>query len=122
MTFSNHGCDGSFNVLDWVTYASWIDGEERAIVTELNVTKDDYEPFRDEVYDIFTDRHIMHSALTYVVASRDIKAGEEILSNYVFFVSSFDDWWDEVEELKRICRGEDVGFITMAERMETANA
>mmetsp|Transcript_3802 Transcript_3802/g.7280 ORF Transcript_3802/g.7280 Transcript_3802/m.7280 type:complete len:120 (-) Transcript_3802:32-391(-) len=118
MTFSNHGCDGSFNVLDWTTYDAWRNNEEWAIVTEQNATMDQYEPFRDEVYDIYTDRHVAHSALEYTVASRDIKAGEEILSNYVDYVTDIDHWLDELEDLKRVCRGEDVGFITKSERSE----
>ena len=118
MTFSNHGCDGSFNVLDWTTYEAWIRNDKWSIVTEQNATMDFYEPFREDVYDIFTDRHIPHSALTYTVAARDIKAGEEILSNYVFYVTDIDHWVKEVEDLKRVCRGEDVGFITKSERSE----
>jgi hypothetical protein len=118
MTFTNHGCDGSFNILDWKTYEAWIRNDEFAIVTEQNATIDMYEPFRDEVYDIYTDRHISHSALEYTVAARDIKAGEEILSNYVFYGCDGEAWLSEVEDLRRLCLGEDVGFITKLENVE----
>ena len=37
------------------------------IVTEMNATVDDYESYRENVYDIFTDRHIAHSAFSYAV-------------------------------------------------------
>mmetsp|Transcript_3807 Transcript_3807/g.7298 ORF Transcript_3807/g.7298 Transcript_3807/m.7298 type:complete len:114 (-) Transcript_3807:2208-2549(-) len=112
MTFSNHGCDGSFNVLDWTTYDAWRNNEEWAIVTEQNATEEFYDPaLRYEVYDIYTDRHISHSAVEYMVASRDIKAGEEILSNHVFYRWNELRWIGYVDDLKRICRVEDVGFI-----------
>jgi len=114
MTFTNHGCNGTFNGLDWRTYQNWKKGYEWAIVTEQNATADMHEYDRQEVYDIFIDRHVKHGALVYNVAKRDIKAGEELLDNYVFFVEQYDDWFHETTELKQICNG-GVGFITRAE-------
>jgi hypothetical protein len=115
MTFVNHGCNGTFNILEWSAFASWKNDEEDAIVTEMNATVDEYEPFRENVYDVFTDRHIAHAALSYDVASRDIKAGEEITSNYISFSSEIDYWLVDAMELKSICSGETSGFITQTE-------
>ena len=115
LTFSNHGCDGTYNIMDWDEDNRWVNGNEGAIVTEMNATVDDYEDFRDNVYDIYTDRHNAHSALTYSVASRDIKSGEEITSNYVSFTSDFEAWLDDVKDLMIICRGEGVGIVTKTE-------
>jgi hypothetical protein len=56
--------------------------------------------------------------LEYTVAARDIKAGEEILSNYVFYGCDGEAWLSEVEDLRRLCLGEDVGFITKLENVE----
>jgi hypothetical protein len=111
----NHGCNGTFNILDWSTFRFWKNGNEGAIVTEMNATVDDYESYRENVYDIFTDRHIAHAALSYTVASRDIKAGEEITSNYIFYVSSLEAWIEQSEDLKSICSGKTLGFITQTE-------
>ena len=115
LTFVNHGCNGTFNMLDWSAFRSWRNDKEGVIVTEMNATVDDYESYRENMYDIFTDRPIAHSALSYAVASRDIKAGEEITSNYIFYVSGLEAWIQQSEDLKSICSGETPGFITQTE-------
>lgn len=115
LTFVNHGCNGTYNMMDWNEYNRWVNGDEDVIVTEMNATIDHYYDYHESVYDIYTDRHITHSALSYAVASRDIKAGEEITSNYVNYVSNFESWLLQAKDLKSICSGEDVGFITKAE-------
>jgi len=61
-----------------------VNGDEGAIVTEQNATVEDYEPYR-KVYDIRRDRHVAQEEKSYNVAGRDIKAGEEILCNYIFY-------------------------------------
>ena len=86
MTFVNHGCNGTSNIIEWPTYKQWVDGIENAITTEQNVTRADYEVFRAEVFDLHHDRHMDHIALTYTVAKRDIKAGEEMHVLYVFLL------------------------------------
>ena len=108
MTFVNHGCNGTFNILDGFL-------RESAFVTEQNATLDDFRYVKDEVYNIFYDRHVMHSALSGQYVSRDIKAGEEILSSYVHYTSNPELWYKEVQFLKLLCSGEEVGFITKAE-------
>jgi len=112
MTFSNHGCNGTFNIIEWSSE------KEPDALTEQTATPSDYEehaPFQREFYDIFYDRHIAHNALTSEVAKRDIKAGEEILSDYLFLISSESEWNDYAKVLKRICNGEEVGDIAQAE-------
>jgi hypothetical protein len=116
MTFVNHGCNGTSNIIEWPTYKQWVDGIENAITTEQNVTRDDYADFRAEVFDLHHDRHMDHIALTYTVAKRDIKAGEEMLTNYVGFSVGEELWWKEVKSLQRMCSGEEVGFITKKEK------
>jgi len=110
MTFVNHGCNGTFNTLDWRSYENWVNGDEGAIVTEQNATVEDYEPYR-KVYDIRRDRHVAQEEKSYNVAGRDIKAGEEILCNYIFY----DTIYQTALDLKSVCSGEDVGDITKAE-------
>ena len=112
LTFVNHGCNGTFNMLDWSAFRSWRNDKEGVIVTEMNATVDDYESYRENMYDIFTDRPIAHSALSYAVASRDTKAGEEIT---IFYVSGLEAWIQQSEDLKSICSGETPGFITQTE-------
>ena len=82
MTFVNHGCNGTFNTLHWITHEAWVNGDERVIVTEQNATVEHYKPHK-KVYDISRDRHFAQAGISYDVATRDIKAGEEILCNYI---------------------------------------
>ena len=110
--------NATFNILELDTYLDFIHGVD-TIYTELNVTAADNNAWRDEVYDLYEDRHIEHSALAYPVALRDIKAGEEILTNYVFYATGA-DWLKDVEDLKRLCSGEEVGFITKVENKQQA--
>lgn len=107
MTFVNHGCNGTFNIIDWNQFGG-------KTFTENNVTRDDAEDESDsEVYDIYSDRHVQHAALTYSVATRDIKAGEELFSNYLFYTT--ESWWDDVKRIRRMCTGKETGFITTQE-------
>ena len=117
MTFVNHGCNATFNILELDAYLDFIHGVD-TIYTELNVTAADNKAWRDEVYNLYEDRHMEHSALSYPVALRDIKA-EEILTNYVFYATEA-YWLKDVEDLKRLCSGEEVGFITKVENKQQA--
>ncbi len=111
----NHGCNGTFNILDWSAYLQW--EKTGYIVTEQNATmKDYYGNFHDDVFDVHRSRHIESDTLSYAVATRDIKAGEEIFSNYVFYASNEKEWKEDVMDLRRWCSGEDVGSITQIEQ------
>ena len=112
MTFSNHGCNGSYNIIG----QGW--GSVSSTITEQNVTPDDYnagDELYSYVYDIYKDRHVVHSALEMCIARRDIEAGEEIFSNYIFLISEKDEWWEYAKSLKRMCSGEEIGLITQEE-------
>ena len=116
MTFVNHGCNGTSNIIEWPTYKQWVDGIENAITTEQNVTRADYEVFRAEVFDLHHDRHMDHIALTYRVAKRDIKAGEEIFANHVYYTVGDEQWREEVKSIQRMYSGEEIGFIAKKEK------
>ena len=107
MTFVNHGCKGDFNTDDMALAQSF---NPDTVLNEQTATADD-KPENRKPFDPFTDRH---SAIQKDVALRDIKAGEEITCNYMYFTSE-EDWFYEVETLKNMCNGVDVGLITKAE-------
>ena len=121
-TFSNHGCNGTFNVIDYPP-GEWEEGEwgegewDEDIVSEQNATLSDLQHFLDTdvpgVFDIFAARHKLNADVSY--ARTDIKAGAEILSNYVFLAIEHNFWLKEIDLLKRVCRGEAVGGITAYE-------
>lgn len=87
------------------------------VITEQNAKLSDYINYReenynwDDKYNAYRLRHVHHLCTRYEKALRDIKAGEEILTDYMDFQEG-DEWYPEVQELKRICNKEVVGFIT----------
>lgn len=103
MTFVNHGCNGDYNTDDMGLTNSPEFDEQTATI--------DNEPEPRKPFDPFTDRHI---GIQKDIALRDIKAGEEITCSYLYFTGK-DGWFPEVQELKKMCNGLDVGLITKSE-------
>jgi hypothetical protein len=109
-TFSNHGCNGTFNTIDYPP-GEW----DADIISEQNATLSDLQHYLDTdvpVFDIFAARH----KLKFIFYARtDVKAGAEIFSDYLFLVTEQNAWLKETDLLKRVCRGEAVGDITANE-------
>lgn len=59
------------------------------------------------------DRHLRFQP---DVSLRDIKAGEEMLDNYLDFVGLPEYWSKDVMDLRSVCAGEAVGQVTSYER------
>lgn len=96
-TFCNHGCNGT-----------WTIGDEDDYFTELNV--DLNEPPKDflnheYVYSPVFERHLRQIMSVGSYTLRDIKAGEEILCNYLSFVGDAADWEGDVTDLRAQCTG-----------------
>ena len=87
LTFINHGCFGSYN----------LEGE----VTDLNEQTYDGQDLKKKmaVFNLWRERHMLEVVNRPVVASKDIRKGEELLGNYLSFAEKEED----VMELKRIC-------------------
>ncbi len=111
LTFINHGCNGTYNV----DFGSSISARESDYITEQNASMEDKKNNQVKMYDPLTDRRDVGGWGTIDVALRDIAAGEEILCNYVFFTDNDEAWLKEVNVLKKICNGEEVGLIVQSE-------
>ena len=103
MTFVNHGCNGTFNTGN-------LDPD--------GMTEQNFDTFPDiqlvkKLYNPFADRRRRSLETSYDFALRDIKAGEEISSNYLYFSES--KFEEEGMTLRRMCNGEEVGDITKFE-------
>ena len=98
----NHGCHGTYNV----------DSEEANGITEQNYEKAASIDLQSKLYNPYFDRRRRSSEGSYDYALRDIKAGEELLCNYLYFTEDEEDWAEESEKLRRICNGQEVGDIT----------
>ena len=116
-TFINHGCNGTYNV------GPAIAGKDRSKldqkVTEQNATEDDFETYSTEgdwtAFSPYRLRHLHAYSTTPETALVDIYAREELFTDYLDFTEE-ENWWDEVLELRKICNGEAVGFITKTEQ------
>ena len=51
-----------------------------------------------------------------IVAKRDIKAGEEIFANHVYYTVGDEQWREEVKSIQRMYSGEEIGFIAKKEK------
>jgi hypothetical protein len=103
MTFVNHGCNKTYNV-----------GEESS-VDELTANDDVFPDdlsgnshAQTSTYNPVVDRHLRNEADQSI---RDIKAGEEILDNYLAFIGAEDYWAGDVQGLRDLCSGA-VGLVT----------
>ncbi len=110
MTFMNHGCNATYNFDD--VFGTRLRGTKN-FVTEQNATKD-FDVVHD-IYDPISDRHDGGNSVVGF-ALWDIKAGDEILCNYIFYTNDEEDWWPDVNSLKNICDGNELGLITISER------
>ena len=112
MLFANHGCDGSYNFGDI---------NEDSVLTETNVGIDQVPDNFDQeafVYSPVIERRIrqyLSGVGTEESALRDIKAGEEILMNYLYYEVNPEEWKEDIMNIRGQCLGEHVGDITKYE-------
>jgi hypothetical protein len=98
MTFVNHGCKGTNNI-----------GE----VSELNEFTLDLDRMPEEfmmkghssTYNPAADRNLRHYIAGGETSIKPIKAGEEILDNYLFFIGEEESWTEDVQQLRDQCSG-----------------
>lgn len=97
ITFVNHGCRGEYNV-----------GLE---TEEDEFSADPDEPIEllngkshtgTSIFNPVIDRHLSHSG---DMSLEDIEEGDEILDNYLAFVGSEEEWEEDIEHLRSVCRG-----------------
>jgi hypothetical protein len=108
LTFVNHGCKGRYNVGVVTAF------DEETVTT--HVMPDEVSGKSHEGTSVFNpvvDRHLIFYG---DMSNRDIQAGEEILDNYLAFVSSEEDWGDYVISLRNQCSGITIGEVTEYER------
>lgn len=88
-------------------------------ITEQNATESDYDSYSGDEglyeYSPHKSRHIHRISTTPELALKDINAGDELFTDYLD-LSVGNEWWEEVEELKRMCNGEGVGLIEQTEK------
>jgi len=100
ITFVNHGCYGSYNVgveTDVDEFTADLDEPDEALTGKSHTGTSIYNPV--------IDRHLNHIG---DMSIEDIEAGEEILDNYLAFVGSVEEWEEEINHLRAMCKGKRV--------------
>jgi hypothetical protein len=67
------------------------------------------------VYNPAADRNLRHYIGGPEVCTKPIKAGDEILDNYLYFIGDRRYWSDDVMNLRNQCDEEDVGEVVLYE-------
>lgn len=107
MTFANHGCDGTYNV-----------GLNTEEITEVTADFDNVPLALDglgrygSIFNPVLDRNRRFSLVGGDVTLRDIKAGEELLDNYLAFIGGKTDWEYDLQHLRDQCHGQASGDVT----------
>lgn len=104
LLFSNHGCNFTFNY-----------GTDSVLLSEttasLHTIPPGIEANEASAYSPFDERHLRQYLGTGDYTLREIKKGEEILTNYLSFVDP-SEWAEEVRILRSQCSGEEVGEVS----------
>jgi hypothetical protein len=96
MTFANHGCNGTNNIGD--------ESEFDEFTVDLDRIPEEFMmKGHSSVYNPVADRNLGHYVAGVEVSTRHIKAGEEILDNYLFFIGNSLDWAEDVQLLRDQC-------------------
>jgi hypothetical protein len=108
LTFTNHGCNGQYNIGDRLSV--------NEMTMDLGVGPEGIFDDSHELYHPYLERHYPKWSCGEFVALRDIEAGEELLDNYLVFGGGDDirDWEENLQELKNLCSG-GTGFVTRYE-------
>ncbi len=72
------------------------------------------------VYNPAKDRNLHMEFVGTEKVLRDIRAGEEVLDNYLGMVGHVTDWKIDVLHLRAQCNGEGVGDVTEYEERQSA--
>lgn len=109
LTFINHGCNGTYN------HAHLGDSYElHEFSADVSKMPEEYQEDRS-VYNPVRDRNIPFWSSSLDFTTRDISAGEELLTNYLAFVGHASDWKYDLLHLRAQCNGKDVGDVTSYE-------
>lgn len=92
----NHGCNGTYN--------TGVNSDVTEFTADI-VRIPESLNWRTRVFNPVVDRNLRHFTSGADVAMRSIKAGEEILDNYLAFVGTDDDWEYDVKSLREQCSG-----------------
>jgi hypothetical protein len=101
MTFSNHGCNGTSNL--------GILSELHELIVDPEVCPDVFQHFLSGPYNPLVERNLFVNLIA-TMSSKDVKAGEELLDNYLSFGGA-EYFKENVLGLRQQCAGTAVGEV-----------
>jgi len=104
-TFTNHGCNGTYTS---VAVNLWNKEDRKEYFSEWTADENVYpwtESGFKKMFNPLIDRHLEAVWTKNQVTRRDIRAGEEITENYLFFLQRGSDWADDIQEIRQMCMG-----------------
>ena len=114
--YCDKGCNGTHNIIESLMVDLPPDSIYHSETTVDPSLHTMYQPTTLK-FDPILDRHRYHLRNAYDISSRDIKAGEEMYTNYLFFVTDEKEWSTEVAELQDQCAGLAIGSIKQDEML-----
>ena len=108
-TFANHGCNG--------TYTIGYKIDETELTVDENKIPDSlmHDPMDGTFYGPFADRHFHFYATDIGKIRRDVRAGEEVLDNYLTHTTE-EEWSEHVKNLRSMCLKQSEGLVSEYEK------
>jgi hypothetical protein len=125
-TFMNHGCNGAFNfgplqyLIDQANNVTYAYGEN-PLMSEMEADPDRPVGEETEAGPLLDPLYLRRLELFMTSAEgsvRDIKAGEELFTNYIWFDSE-ENWATNIMELRGQCNGGLAGLVVQVDRSTT---
>lgn len=107
LTFANHGCNGTNNVGERLTF--------NEATLEVGTPVSSHYDGGYDMFNPFAERHYLSMYCLESTASVDINAGEEIFDNYLTLAGDHQHDFDlNLEEIKGLCSGSK-GLVSLYE-------
>jgi hypothetical protein len=117
-TFMNHGCNGTYNTgLALARTEATLERGDGPLSAGYWSDQRRYDPFSAREFPYF---RCQHSCVTL----RAVRAGEELLTNYLVFGGNDPGtlWEDTLAEVKAMCSGTELGLVQFYESTATTPA
>ena len=102
LQFLNHGCNGTSSIQNYTT--TELTADPTTMPDELAVT------YESSIYNPFVSRSFLNLQNCGDPTNRDVKAGEELLDNYLAYYT-LDSWTRGINDLRAQCSRQALGMV-----------
>jgi hypothetical protein len=112
LTFANHGCNGTNNLSDKVPFTESTADPTDPLV--LNFIQERWHGARGEERVLLYNPALLRDTASLMTVENDepIWKGEELLENYIHFITDVEMLQEDLTGLKTLCAGERLGIIS----------